>query len=260
MPEFVILDQSQTKKGTRTLVSEIFSLSQGTLDAGKVSLNAAPEEVAGVTGRVSGYLPMENKALGFVTPDFEVKLESGTWFFYFKGAGLSTGLPPADSKLIVTYNTLTIGADVQTDPNAVATAIMDRLLAGHTNEGSLGKAVKDILDNSGGISNVPEAVWDRLLAGHTDSGSAGKHLTDLASPPSADTIANAVWDKSLTAGKASDLLEFLYNVESGRWKIDTSTKELILFKPDNVTELTRFDLKGANGAANAVAPFERVKK
>lgn len=258
MPVFVVLDQSQTKEGTRTLLSEIFDLDQGTLDSGKVSLDKDPENVLGVSARVSGYLPMENKADGGPSPDFEVKKEGNTWFLYFSALGLTTDLPPAGSKLIVTYTTLEIGENVQTDPNAVATAVWDRLLSAHENEGSLGKTIADILSNTEGISDIPADTWDQLLVDHSDAGTTGKHLSDLASSPDADTIATAVWNKNLTAGKASDLLEFLYHIESGRWKIDTSTKELIIFKSDNVTEVARFSLKGSTGKANATNPFERV--
>lgn len=258
MPEFVILDQSQTKSGTRTKVAESFTLSQGTLDSGKVSLSNAPEETMGVEARVSGYLPLENKAHGFGSPDFEVKKIGNTWFFFFTGAGLSSDLPPVGSKLIVVYNTLEIGDDVQTDPNQVATAVWDRLLSAHENAGSAGKALSDTLDKSQKIADIPGDTWDQALIDHSDAGSTGKHLSDLASPPSADAIATAVWAKNLSSGKVSDLLEFLYHVESGRWKIDTATKELVIYKKDNTTEVARFSLKGSTGAANATNPFERV--
>ena len=158
------------------------------------------------------------------------------------------------------YDTLTLGDDVQTDPNVLADAVWDRLNSAHTGAGSMGAVLSSILSNSGDISSIASDVWDRLLISHTDAGSVGEKLGSLADFPIASDIADAVWDKSLNQGKASKLLEFLYDVEIGRWKIDTSTKELILYKGDNVTEIARFDLKGATGAPNATAPFERVKQ
>jgi hypothetical protein len=56
------------------------------------------------------------------------------------------------------------------------------------------------------------------------------------------------------------IVELIKQIGSGRWKIDTSTKEMILYKDDNITELFRFNLKDASGVASATSVFERERQ
>lgn len=51
----------------------------------------------------------------------------------------------------------------------------------------------------------------------------------------------------------------LVDIGYGRWKIDVSTKQMIFYRADNVTEVARFSLFDQTGTPNIDAVFERVK-
>lgn len=59
---------------------------------------------------------------------------------------------------------------------------------------------------------IADAVWDEATSGHTTAGSAGKALTDAnnGTPPTAAAIADQVWDEALaghaTAGSTGEAL------------------------------------------------------
>ena len=74
----------------------------------------------------------------------------------------------------------------------------------------------------------------------------------LATPTAAD-IADAVLEEDVSAhsgvaGSLAELVEFIFDVEGGRWKIDTGTDQMIFYKADNVTEIARVDLKDLAGS------------
>ncbi len=52
----------------------------------------------------------------------------------------------------------------------------------------------------------------------------------------------------------------IYNIEYGRWKVDTITDEMVFFKPDNTTEIARFSLLDNSGSASVNDVFERIRK
>lgn len=54
-------------------------------------------------------------------------------------------------------------------------------------------------------------------------------------------------------------IQFLVDIEGGRWKIDTATNRMTFYKADNITPVAVFDLKDAVGAPTTEAPFERVR-
>lgn len=56
------------------------------------------------------------------------------------------------------------------------------------------------------VAAIADAVWDEALSGHTTAGTAGKQLQDIAtgSAPTAAAIADAVWDELLTAHLVAD--------------------------------------------------------
>lgn len=55
-------------------------------------------------------------------------------------------------------------------------------------------------------------------------------------------------------------IDILIKIETGRWKIDTSTHEFIIYDSDGVTELYRFSLKDASGNPSSESVYERVPK
>jgi hypothetical protein len=63
---------------------------------------------------------------------------------------------------------------------AVADAVWDEALSGHTTAGTAGLALATA--SSGGVdpSVLADAIWDEALSGHATAGTTGKKLTDLA--------------------------------------------------------------------------------
>ena len=49
----------------------------------------------------------------------------------------------------------------------------------------------------------------------------------------------------------------IWNVEYGRWRIINN--QMIFYKPDGITEISRFDLFDENGSPTMSSPFERRK-
>jgi len=53
--------------------------------------------------------------------------------------------------------------------------------------------------------------------------------------------------------------QFIHSMEGGRWKIDTTTNQMIFYDEDNVTEIARFNLFDSNGVPASDDVFERVR-
>lgn len=54
-------------------------------------------------------------------------------------------------------------------------------------------------------------------------------------------------------------IDFVSDIEGGRWVLDEDAKQMVFYKSDNVTEVARFDLKDRNGAASIQEIFERTR-
>jgi len=54
-------------------------------------------------------------------------------------------------------------------------------------------------------------------------------------------------------------IEFIRNIEGGRWKINTSTNKMTFYKDDNSTVVAAFDLKDSDGSGSSTSVFERVR-
>lgn len=78
-------------------------------------------------------------------------------------------------------------------------------------------------------------------------------------------IADKVWDDtdaiSLLGNVAKVLgdTEFIEAIEGGRWKINTTTKQMTFYKADNVTEVAKFNLLNSFGVLDYENVFERVR-
>lgn len=71
-----------------------------------------------------------------------------------------------------------------------------------------------------------------------------------------DEIADAVWN-TVAAKQISELVNFIADVEGGRWKIVNN--QMIFYKADNVTEIVRFNLKGKEGQPTETDVYERSR-
>ena len=54
-------------------------------------------------------------------------------------------------------------------------------------------------------------------------------------------------------------IDFIKQVESGRWKLDRTTNQMIFYKDDNTTELMRFNLYDIDGSPTVSGVAERRK-
>lgn len=82
-------------------------------------------------------------------------------------------------------------------------------------------------------------------------------------------VATAVWGavtRTLTAGTRDSEIDdiqtkvtFAYNVAGGRWLIDETANQLILYEDDNTTEIARFNLLDESGSPAYTDVFERVR-
>jgi len=107
------------------------------------------------------------------------------------------------------------------------------------------------------VDDIPGSVWNSLLGSHDQPGSFGGLLNDLVSISSPSTIATAVWNASINGIAAKNMIEFIYDVQGGRWNLDTTTNQMVLYKDNNTTEVARFNLIGADGSGTVTSVFER---
>jgi hypothetical protein len=157
--------------------------------------------------------------------------------------------------------------------SAVADAVWDEALAGHTGAGSAGAKlstttiVSDLPGEPPAASAVADAVWDELLSGHTTAGSAGEYLAGAGGGSSPSAIADAVWDEALAghssagsagsalsaagaAGIAAGAVEFTYTVkDSGDDPIDGA--EVWITTDSGGTNVVWYGTTDAFGVARA---------
>jgi hypothetical protein len=72
-------------------------------------------------------------------------------------------------------------------------------------------------------------------------------------------IREALGITGTTEATADGQLQFVYHIEGGRWKIDTTTNEMVFYKANNVSEIARFSLLDKNGFASYLNPYERTR-
>lgn len=70
---------------------------------------------------------------------------------------------------------------------------------------------------------------------------------------------DAILAVSSTLETVACQVEFIRDIEGGRWNIDTTTNQMIFYKNDNVTEVARFNLFDINGDPTATCVAERVR-
>ena len=74
-------------------------------------------------------------------------------------------------------------------------------------------------------------------------------------------IADAVWDELLTGHLTTSsfgaLVNFLYGIEGGRWKMQNN--QMIFYEADNITEIARFNLYRADGQPSETNVVDRQR-
>jgi len=74
-----------------------------------------------------------------------------------------------------------------------------------------------------------------------------------------DTILSKSLDISASLQLVSGAVDFIRDIEGGRWRINTGSNQMTFFKDDNVTPVAVFDLLDAAGTPTSTSPFERVR-
>ena len=115
------------------------------------------------------------------------------------------------------------------------------------------------LYDASGIIDVP-----RTIVGVYEMGTnTGIYVCNIPFPD--DFVGSIFWDTGdatlLFATEEYNQLETnvrnTNDMMSGRWKVDTHTKQMIFFKDDNYTEVARYDLFDDQGVKTIASPYER---
>jgi hypothetical protein len=70
---------------------------------------------------------------------------------------------------------------------------------------------------------------------------------------------NATSAETVYLEPMSEKVEFIKNIEGGRWIIDKPTKQMVFYDDSNENEIARFDLLDAAGRPSVASVFERAR-
>lgn len=149
------------------------------------------------------------------------------------------------SSVIVINNSASIETLDNIDLLLQALLSIDNTLQNET-IGSIDLSVSSVLNIQS--VNQSESISGDLILIYQPSGGG--------SCPTAAEIAAAVWSESRAISLITDV-ELIRSIEEGAWVI--TGNQMIFYKPDNTTELMRFDLKDKAGNATESNAFERVR-
>lgn len=136
---------------------------------------------------------------------------------------------------------------------------------------------QELTDIDVALSSVPQAVEDLQATIHGlsswETGVAADLSTLYQMLATIDFVVDGIRTKTdnLPANTRTELdaidaalvtitgdVALVMKIETGRWKIDTSTKQMTFYDTDGVTPLRTYDLKDAVGAASVTEIMERV--
>lgn len=95
---------------------------------------------------------------------------------------------------------------------------------------------------------------DTILSKSCDISSSVENIaTDITEISSSLAIVSA------SVGEIHCNVEFIKDIEGGRWRINTTTNQMIFYKNDNTTEVARFNLFDSGSNPTSECVFERVR-
>jgi hypothetical protein len=116
--------------------------------------------------------------------------------------------------------------------------------------------VEKVSEQSASFNATTKSYIDTLIPSVSWSGQeAGSYLVLWVVSGTDDF--NGAYTEDLQILDFGEAIDFLRDIEGGRWKIDTTLNQMIFYKEDNVTEVTRFDLFDADGVPTSENVFER---
>ena len=87
-----------------------------------------------------------------------------------------------------------------------------------------------------------EAVGVNTTATNSTVNVINNKIDGLPVPWTLDEIRDIVWDKSSNGKTVLEMLEFSYDINGGRWKLNSANNTMTLFKADNTTVVATFDM------------------
>ncbi len=77
-----------------------------------------------------------------------------------------------------------------------------------------------------------------------------------------------LWDTGVTPtayaaeqyNPTAENVEFIKDIEGGRWVIDSASNQMVFYKSDNVTEVATFGLSGSSGLPTVDQVFRRNRE
>ena len=126
--------------------------------------------------------------------------------------------------------------------------------------GSLATVGYRLLDTKGTLSGsrITAGVGE-ILAGSGIYSASVYFATNFSGSILWDTGASSPEYATEEYHSVEEQISFIKSIEGGRWKIDTSTNQMIFYKDDNTTKVATFDLKDSDGSASSSSVFERVR-
>ena len=121
----------------------------------------------------------------------------------------------------------------------------------------LGTVGFTLIDNTGNVSAARSTVGVHEV---------GTETGIYAAPITFDNfIGSILWDTgdadpvyaTEDYNATEEHVDFIKDIEGGRWTIDPNSNQMIFYKSDNNTEVARFDLKGSDGNPNSTTVFTR---
>ena len=124
-----------------------------------------------------------------------------------------------------------------------------------------------IFDSTGTIEkvSVQSAVFNAttksyidtlILNGSWPNQTGGSYLIIWLVSNAGDDL-NGTYTEDLQISDFGEALNFLRDIEGGRWRIDIALSQMVFYKADNITEVARFDLLDASGAPVSENVLER---
>jgi len=102
--------------------------------------------------------------------------------------------------------------------------------------------IDDLVTDLGVVDGIVDAVNTRLPTDPADQSAVEAAISASEVNVIAEVDANEVKIDAMQVD-----ITYFKDIEGGRWAIDAVAKQMVFYKSDNITEIMRFDLKGADG-------------
>lgn len=153
-------------------------------------------------------------------------------------------------------------AELTSDKDEIISEISDITLSGDVeiDESTLHSALDSYTSKDNWKADVSALAIEANVEGHATNALASYDPPTRAEATSdkEEVITQVNANETKIDTMQSDVTE-IKNYTNGRWKIDTTTNQMIFYQDDNVTEVARFDLLDEDGNPTSLNPFERQK-